>query len=226
MCRNLPPTPTRLETVKRRACFLIALPSNMIANLCLSTLAFNGWTADTSKFVAGLPGAISPLGNFDPIGFCSGKSLSEIKRFREAEVMHCRVAMLGVVGYLVGEAVAPLLGGSFIAPSVITGAANSHLGQQNLFAFTILTIAIGVGELYRALVGWVPPTESAFTMRENYYPGDIGFDPLGLKPKSGVEFKAMQERELSNGRLAMFAVAGFCGQEVVNGKAILANLLG
>lgn len=55
----------------------------MIANLCVSALAFNaptrsritmsgptinGWTPDTSKFVAGLPGAISPLGAFDPVG--------------------------------------------------------------------------------------------------------------------------------------------------------------
>mmetsp|Transcript_42933 Transcript_42933/g.105863 ORF Transcript_42933/g.105863 Transcript_42933/m.105863 type:complete len:225 (+) Transcript_42933:73-747(+) len=185
----------------------------------------NGWTYSKSAFVGGLPGAISPLGEFDPLGFCAGKSLSEIKRFRESEIMHCRVAMLAVVGYLVGEGVAPLLGGSIISPSAVVGAANSHLGQQNLFAFTILTIAIGVGELYRALVGWVPPTESAFTIRENYYPGDIGFDPLGLKPKSAAEFKSMQERELSNGRLAMFAAAGFCGQEIVNGKGIIENIM-
>merc|ERR1712216_376448 len=28
----------------------------------------NGWTADPAKFCAGLPGALSPLGEFDPIG--------------------------------------------------------------------------------------------------------------------------------------------------------------
>eukprot|EP00306_Pavlova_sp_CCMP459_P012507 CAMPEP_0185183816 /NCGR_PEP_ID=MMETSP1140-20130426/2191_1 /TAXON_ID=298111 /ORGANISM="Pavlova sp., Strain CCMP459" /LENGTH=229 /DNA_ID=CAMNT_0027749845 /DNA_START=41 /DNA_END=730 /DNA_ORIENTATION=+ len=190
-----------------------------------ATPTLNGWTYDPKAFVGGLPGAIAPLGKFDPAGFCSDKSLSEIKRIREAEIMHCRVAMLAVVGYLVGEAVAPLTGGNFIAPTSISGPANSHLGQQNLFAFTALTITIGVGELYRALVGWVPPTESAFTIRENYYPGDIGFDPLGLKPSSPAEFKAMQERELSNGRLAMFAVAGFCVQEIINGKGIVENLL-
>lgn len=73
--------------------------------------------------------------------------------------------MLAVVGYLVGEAVAPLVGNSFLAPTVVTGPANTHLSQMNVFAFTVLTIAIGVGELYRALVGWVPPTEAAFTLR-------------------------------------------------------------
>lgn len=150
--------------------------------------------------------------------------MSEIKRLRESEVMHGRVAMLAVIGYFVGEAVAPLLGGSFLAPTAISGPANSHLAQQNIFAFSVLTIAIGVGELYRALVGWVPPTESAFTIRENYYPGDIGFDPLGMKPKDAAEFKAMQERELSNGRLAMFAAAGLCGQELATNKGILESL--
>lgn len=203
----------------------VRAPARSAGSIRMAAPQINGWTYDSSKFVGGLPGAISPLGNFDPAGFCSGKTMSEVKRFREAEIMHCRVAMLAVVGYFVGEAVAPLLGSGFLAPTAVTGPANSHLGQQNLFAFTVLTITIGVGELYRALVGWVPPTESAFTIRENYYPGDIAFDPLGLKPKGAAEFKAMQERELSNGRLAMLAVAGFCAQEIVNGKGIVENLL-
>ena len=54
--------------------------------------------------------------------------------------------------------------------------------------------------------------------------GDVGFDPLGLKPSDPKEFANMQAKELSNGRLAMIAVAGFCAQELVNGQPILANL--
>jgi hypothetical protein len=182
---------------------------------------------DAKKFVGGLPGAIAPLNKFDPLGFCTGKDINEIKRIRESELMHSRVAMLAVVGYLVGEAVAPIVGGVFpYAPQEIVGPANSHLGQQNIYAFTILTIAIGVGEIYRALVGWKSPAEAAFTLRQTYYPGDIGFDPLGLKPKNAAELKTMQERELSNGRLAMLAAAGFCAQEAVNGRGIIENLLG
>jgi len=34
----------------------------------------------------------------------------------------------------------------------------------------------------------------------------------------------MQTKELSNGRLAMIAVAGMCVQEIINGKGILENL--
>lgn len=46
-----------------------------------------GWTPDASQPCYGLPGAIAPLGYFDPLGFCNDRSLDGVKRFREAEVM-------------------------------------------------------------------------------------------------------------------------------------------
>lgn len=61
------------------------------------------------------------------------------------------------------------------------------------------------------------------SLRQNYYHGDIGFDPLCLKPTDGKAFATMQAKELSHGRLAIFAAAGMCVQEVVNGKGILEN---
>ena len=51
-------------------------------------MTINGWTADPSKFCAGLPGALAPVGNFDPLGLSSELTVEEIKRFREAEVTH------------------------------------------------------------------------------------------------------------------------------------------
>jgi hypothetical protein len=84
-----------------------------------------------------------------------------------------------------------------------------------------LTGAIAAAELTRATSGWVAPTEAAWTLKDNYYPGDIGFDPLGLKPTSPAEFAAMQTKELSNGRLAMFAAIGMIGQELVTKSTIL-----
>ena len=59
----------------------------------------NGWVPDKSKPCYGLPGAISPLGYFDPLGFCNERDLVGVKRFREAEIMHGRVAMMATVGY-------------------------------------------------------------------------------------------------------------------------------
>jgi hypothetical protein len=169
-----------------------------------------------------MPGALSPMGFFDPIGLASMTSDAEIRRYRESEVTHGRLAMLAVVGFLVGEKVE---GSSFVFDSKITGPAISHLAQVP-FAFWIpVFTAIAGCEIERANVGWVEPDKKLFTLREGYTPGDIGFDPLGLKPKGDKEFKAMQTKELQNGRLAMLAAAGCMAQELVDGKGILEHLL-
>ena len=195
-----------------------------------------GWTADPSKFCAGLPGALAPVGEFDPFGFVDGKSVEEIKRFREAEVTHGRVAMMASVGYLVGESFHPLFGGQ------ISGPANTHLAQVQEVApafFFALSIAIGISETGRALKGWVAPPEAVMNnykkevdfafgglLRDDYYPGDIGFDPLGLKPTNAEEFAQMQTKELQNGRLAMLAAAGMCVQEQINHQTIFGTIFG
>jgi hypothetical protein len=85
--------------------------------------------------------------------------------------------------------------------------------------------AIHDAEIKRAEIGWVDPAEVPVDqpglLRDNYIPGDIGFDPLGLKPTDPVEFESMSTKELQNGRLAMLAAAGFMAQELVDGKGIL-----
>lgn len=45
-------------------------------------------------------------------------------------------------------------------------------------------------------------------MRGDYVPGDLGFDPLGLKPQDEAALRVMETKELNNGRLA---VRGFDG---------------
>ena len=52
-------------------------------------------------------------------------------------------------------------------------------------------------------------------LKEGYYPGDLGFDPLGLKPTNPAELAEMQTKELNNGRLAMIGIAGMVAQELV-----------
>jgi hypothetical protein len=119
----------------------------------------NGWTADPDKFCAGLPGSVAPFGEFDPLGLTSKFSVEEIKRYRESEVTHGRVAMLASLGYLVGESFHPFFGG------VVSGPANSQLQQVEEVApgfFIALTVAIGAAELYRAKTGWnAPPKVSS-----------------------------------------------------------------
>ena len=127
----------------------------------------NGWSADPSKFCAGLPGSVAPLGEFDPLGLVSQFSVEEIKRYRESEVTHGRVAMLATLGYLVGESFHPFFGGA------VSGPANSHLVQVQEVApgfFFALTVAIGMSELYRAKTGWrAPPKVSSLLVTSHFF---------------------------------------------------------
>ena len=177
----------------------------------------NGWVPDASAPCYGLPGAVAPLGYFDPLGFCKGRELDGVKRFREAEIMHGRVAMMATVGFLIAEKT-PTITYGFSDPTIAINQVPEVPGTV-LFPFFL---AINVIEALRASIGWVEPgLGPLFTLREKYYPGDIGFDPLGLKPKNGADFANMQAKELSNGRLAMIAAAGMCVQELVSGQPLL-----
>lgn len=60
--------------------------------------------------------------------------------------------------------------------------------------------------------------------------GDLGFDPLGLKPAArdyeniSPAFVEVRNKELQNGRLAMLGVAGMVAQELVDYRPILVHL--
>jgi Chlorophyll A-B binding protein len=79
------------------------------------------------------------------------------------------------------------------------------------------------------LIGWVEPEKVPLSkqglLRDNYTPGDIGFDPLNLKPKDEAKYFELQTKELQNGRLAMLAAAGFLAQELSDKKGIIEHLL-
>jgi hypothetical protein len=181
--------------------------------------AINGWVADASKPCYGLPGDISPLGFFDPLGFTKNGELNDVKRIREAEIMHGRVAMMATVGYLIGENT-PTIQFGFEHPII----ANDQLASVSGMVLFPFFLTINICEAYRANKGWVEPGMGPlFSLRDNYYPGDLGFDPLGLKPTGASDFASMQAKELSNGRLAMLGVAGMCVQELVNGQPLLAG---
>lgn len=189
----------------------------------------NGWTPDANAFAWGLPGAIPPVADgFDPLGFATNTDLGTMKKWREAEAQHGRVAMLAVLGMLVTEEPIeyhPL----FEAYNKDIGPSIRHLDEVRAaspFFFEILVLIIGTLELNRALKGFVAP-EGEFSfqeLRDDHYPGDIGFDPLGLKPKTPEEFATMATKELQNGRLAMLGAAGIIAQELQNGEEIFVNL--
>lgn len=51
--------------------------------------------------------------------------------------------------------------------------------------------------------------------------GDLGFDPLGLRPSEPEAWSKVQLRELKNGRLAMFGILGMIVQEHITGVGVL-----
>ena len=176
-----------------------------------------GGAAKAPAFAYGLPGNFNAVGgtelNFDPAGFLEGKSELEVNRYREAELTHGRVGMLASLGFLVQEKFHPLFSGD-------GGPAIQQIPNLPPFMWFAMTLGIGIVEGYRVNVGWSSPNEPNHVfqkLRADYVPGDLGFDPLGLKPEDPAEFREMQTKELQNGRLAMLAAAGFMAQEAVSG---------
>eukprot|EP00899_Mesostigma_viride_P028640 jgi/Mesvir1/8961/Mv19768-RA.1 len=134
--------------------------------------------------------------------------------WREAELTHGRVAMLATVGFLVQERWCPLFGGK------ITGPAITHFQQVPTPFWQILTLGIAIAESYRLHRGWVDPAFSLYRLKGDYFPGDLGFDPLKLRPDDPDDFAVMQTKELNHGRLAMIGIAGMVAQELVTGTRL------
>ena len=112
----------------------------------------------------------------------------------------------------------------------VAGPAINHFQQvesQGAVFWVPLLLAIGIAESYRVAVGWNDPTSSQFySLRDDYEPGNLGFDPLGLLPDDPKEQYDMKSKEINNGRLAMIAVAGFVAQELRDGQPIFNSLGG
>merc|ERR1712194_279057 len=169
-----------------------------------------------------LVGALDPVGFFDPLGFAAKADDNTIKRYREAELTHGRVAMLAVIGFFVGEQVE---GSSFLFDAQISGPAITHFSQVPEGFWPLIISFIGAAEAFRAELGWVDPSDCPIDnvglLEDDYIPGNLNFDPLGIKPEDSEEFFEMQTKELQHGRLAMLAAAGFLAQEATDGKGII-----
>lgn len=151
-------------------------------------------------FAEKMPGVTGPFGFFDPLGL-TPDSEAELLQYREAELTHGRVAMVGALGYLVQSHFTPMF--DVANEPVIRHldiVLQSSLGQG---AGATLLGAIMFSELHRARTGWTDPDDfvpGAGRLQQGYEPGTLGFDPLGMKPKGAAELLAMQNKELNNGR--------------------------
>jgi len=114
------------------------------------------------------------VGFFDPLGFAEKADEKTLKRYREAEITHGRVAMLAVVGFLVGERVA---GSTVLFDGQVNGAAIDHIPQISPIFWLLLIMGIGGAEKFRAEKGWVEPSQNPVgqpgLLRADYTPGNL-----------------------------------------------------
>merc|ERR1719281_133706 len=168
-----------------------------------------------------LAGITAPLGFFDPLGFSTTVTGGKLLFYREVELKHGRVAMLASLGLLVGEQFHPLFGGNIDVPGIFA------FQQTPLETFwPAVVAAIAIPEIYSVFTFDEPGSgkdlvqKEQWSIKADHMPGDLGFDPLGLKPTNEKELVEMQTKELNNGRLAMIAFAGMVAQEVATGSKL------
>ncbi|CAE7871030.1 LHCSR3.1 [Symbiodinium necroappetens] len=152
------------------------------------------------------PGVTAPLGFFDPAGFCSGIDKIKFRQLRTSELKHGRIAMLAAIG-LVGQHYLRFPLAVFDELPNGIGAAFEVPGQIGIF--TLFGVAL------------LPEFSTPDASKEV---GDFG-DPLNFQMLTfGADLSELRNRELNNGRFAMFATLGILAAELATGKDAVEQL--
>ena len=158
-------------------------------------------TTQLSAWVHDQVGILPPAGFFDPLGLSKGKDDATMKYYREAELKHGRVAMAACLGWYLNA------GG--VHPAFNSALPNDPLkAMVELPAVGWLQFVLGCGA-----IEWLG---QQIKERPGYEPGDL----LGAAywvDNSDAGWVDYQNKELSNGRLAMLAITGIVYQDVFVG---------
>jgi len=157
-----------------------------------------------------LDGSMAGDVGFDPLGLSNIDDVGiDLYWLREAEVKHCRVAMLAVAGFLQVELFGPAPGCEAATAKCQTDAFwqiwNSHPQY----------VAAGlIGIMLVEAVSGIAATSG----RESgsRAPGDFGLDPLGFMKGDPAKAERLKAQEIANGRLAMWAASGLIMQGCSN----------
>lgn len=150
-------------------------------------------------------GSTKPIEFFDPLGFSKRNDKFNVSYFREAELKHGRVAMVSCLVIPVSEL-------------------QSHVPAIHNFdclpdyAKLFVVGGIAAAELNLMLRGWKNPMTNSFQVKDDYQPGDFGFNCN--YDFSQEKDALLLDKELNNGRLAMFGSLGMIAQELVSGSSI------
>lgn len=148
--------------------------------------------------------------------------------YREAEIKHGRLAMLAAVAWPLQEIFEPFLANQLGLKDILdasNGASPSTL-NGGLLQLEVLPAVLfffwGASQLERADLDTRKETDLGWNEYANGFgafgrtPGDFRFDPLNFyKPLDFNGKLSVQERELTNGRVAMLAVASYVATEFV-----------
>jgi len=146
-----------------------------------------------------LKGFVGDVG-FDPIGF---SEILPMDWLREAELKHCRVCMLAFLGFVFTD--------FYHLPGFDYTTLEAHDACVASGAMSQLLLWIGLLEVLSLI------SINQMLRGSGREAGDYGFDPLGFSSDPAKK-RALQMKELANGRLAMFAFGGVVTQSVLTGN--------
>merc|ERR1719436_1461947 len=164
-----------------------------------------------------MAGVTEPLGFWDPAGFAKQaqsdkRPFYDLAGYRRAELKHGRVCMQASLGIIVADLFHPIFDawgdGEFVSA---TASHFTPTASQNFWpAFWLMTT---FHEVTTSL--------SDYDGKDELFAIGPYWDPLGLKPEDPEALRELENKELNNGRLAMFAAAGAIVQELISGKPVL-----
>ncbi|CAJ1976051.1 unnamed protein product [Sphenostylis stenocarpa] len=174
-----------------------------------------------------LDGSLPGDFGFDPLGL--GSDPESLRWNVQAELVHCRWAMLGAAGIFIPEFLTKI--GILNTPSWYSaGELEYFTDTTTLFIVELFFIGWAEGRRWADIIkpGCVN-TDPIFpnnklTGTDVGYPGGLWFDPLGWGSGSPEKIKELRTKEIKNGRLAMLAVMGAWFQHIYTGTGPIDNL--
>jgi hypothetical protein len=157
---------------------------------------------------------------FDPLGLASSKE--DLIKYREAEVKHSRLAMLAAVGWPLSEIFDNKIASILNLPTAldVEGRAPSVLNNFEGISANYWFVVIATAAFIDGYGTW----RSMRKDDPDYFPGNLGFDPLGLYPEDEMEQRVVQLAEIKHGRVAMMAVLSYGIVESLTGSSIIPAL--
>ncbi|KAG0597965.1 hypothetical protein M758_12G033800, partial [Ceratodon purpureus] len=174
-----------------------------------------------------LDGSLPGDYGFDPLDLAAEPD--RLAWMVQAELVHCRWAMLGAAGIFIPELLTKI--GILNTPSWYKAGDATYFADQGTL-FIVELLLMGWAESRRwadiARPGSVN-TDPIFpnnklTGTDVGYPGGLWFDPLGYGKGSADKLKELRTKEVKNGRLAMMAVLGAFVQANVTHVGPIDNL--